>query len=60
MDILLNTNHLHKIQKIFVITGWTSPIKMDENTVLNWTKDMCEVGYKYDCDFDGWGTNPDQ
>ena len=46
--------------KSFVITGWTTKMKMQDNVVANWTKEMCELGYKFDCDFDGWGTSPDQ
>lgn len=46
--------------KTLIITGWTTPIKMDESSVLDWTKLMCEIGYEFDCDFDGWGTNPEQ
>ena len=44
----------------FVITGWTTKMKMKDNVVANWTKEMCEFGYKFDCDFDGWGTSPGQ
>ena len=44
----------------FVITGWTSPMKMDDKTVLDWTASMCDLGKEHDCDFDGWGTNPQQ
>lgn len=44
----------------FVITGWTDPIQMGNETVLEWARLMCELGYKNDCDFDGWGTNPSQ
>jgi hypothetical protein len=44
----------------YLITGWSTPMKMDETVVVEWTRAMCELGYKYDCDFDGWGTNPDQ
>jgi hypothetical protein len=46
--------------KILIISGWTLPIKMDIDSVLEWIKEMCEVGYEFDCDFDGWGTNPEQ
>ena len=46
-------------KKLFVITGWTIKIKMADSIVLDWTKQMCDLGYKYDCDFDGWGTQPD-
>lgn len=44
----------------FIITGWTTKMKMQDTIVANWTKEMCELGYKFDCDFDGWGTSPDQ
>lgn len=47
-------------KNLFVVSGWTSKMKMDNEVVKQWTKQMCELGYQYDCDFDGWGTEPDQ
>jgi regulator of RNase E activity RraB len=47
-------------KKLFIITGWTTKMKMDDQAVQLWTKEMCELGYKFDCEFDGWGTTPDQ
>ena len=47
-------------QNLLIITGWTTKIKMDEQTILKWTADMTKLGYKYDAEFDGWGTNPGQ
>lgn len=47
-------------KKLFIVTGWTTKMKMENEIVKNWTKQMCELGYKFDCDFDGWGTTPDQ
>ena len=47
-------------KKLFIVTGRTSKMKMSDEVVKLWTKQMCEVGYKYDCEFDGWGTEPDQ
>jgi regulator of RNase E activity RraB len=47
-------------KKEFVITGWTTPIKMDLDSVTSWTENMCKTGMKHDCEFDGWGTNPTQ
>jgi len=47
-------------KKEFVIKGWTSPMKMDDKTVLDWTASMCDLGREHDCDFDGWGTTPEQ
>ena len=44
----------------FLIKGWTNRIKMDEQTVVQWTEEMCRTGFKHDCKFDGWGTNPKQ
>ena len=46
-------------QTEFIITGWTTKMKMSEDVVKKWTKEMCELGYKYDCDYDGWGTQPE-
>ena len=47
-------------KNLYVITGWTTKMAMDDQTVQSWTRQMCELGYKFDCDFDGWGTSPDQ
>lgn len=49
-------DHSASDKKQFLVNGWTSPIKMDEKTVLDWTARMCDVGRKHDCEFDGWGT----
>jgi hypothetical protein len=43
----------------FVITGWSTPIKMDESEVVSWTEKMCRLGFEHDADFDGWGTSPE-
>jgi regulator of RNase E activity RraB len=47
-------------KKLFVITGWTIRLAMTASVVMDWTKQMCDLGYKFDCEFDGWGTEPDQ
>ena len=47
-------------KKLFIITGWTTKMKMADEVVVQWTKQMCELGYKFDCEFDGWGTEPEQ
>jgi len=44
----------------YLITGWTQAMPMDVVTVASWVRRMCEIGYKYDCEFDGWGTTPAQ
>ncbi len=47
-------------ESLQVITGWTSPMQMSLDCVLDWTKLMCELATEFDCEFDGWGTNPEQ
>ena len=47
-------------KKLFIVTGWTTKMKMTNEVVSNWTKQMCELGFKHDCEFDGWGTSDDQ
>lgn len=45
---------------LMLVNGWTTPMPMDEATVTDWTARMCQVGFEHDCEFDGWGTNPEQ
>ena len=47
-------------KNLFIVTGWTTKMKMEGDIVNQWTKQMCELGYQFDCEFDGWGTEPDQ
>ncbi len=47
-------------KKIYVITGWTDKMFMNEATVTEWTRQMCQIGYDNDCEFDGWDTTPVQ
>jgi regulator of RNase E activity RraB len=44
-------------EKVQLVTGWTMPMLMRDDTVLAWTREMCSLGFAHDCDFDGWGTN---
>lgn len=44
----------------FLVNGWSPQIQMDEVTVVQWTRQMCDLGQKHDCEFDGWGTTPKQ
>lgn len=47
-------------KKLFVVSGWTTKMTMADEVIKQWTKQMCALGYKFDCEFDGWGTEPDQ
>ena len=47
-------------KKLFIVTGLTTPIQMTADRVIEWAGKMCVLGHRQDCEFDGWGTNPDQ
>lgn len=47
-------------KNLFIVTGWTTKMKMADGVVKQWTEQMCKLGYKFDCEFDGWGTDPCQ
>ena len=47
-------------KKLFVITGWTNKMAIADSVIIDWTKQMCDLGYEFDCEFDGWGTEPAQ
>jgi len=53
-------DHSASDKKQFVVTGWTTLMNMDNQTVIDWTSRMCDEGREHDCEFDGWGTNPKQ
>lgn len=44
----------------YVVTGWTTSLRMEEAVLVRWTEAMCELGYERDAEFDGWGTHPEQ
>ena len=44
--------------KVYLVTGWSPPVRMHEKDVVVWTEYMVRLGYDHDCEFDGWGTNP--
>jgi len=37
---------------LFVTTCWTTPIRLDEATVINWIETMCRLGFAHDAEFD--------
>ncbi len=47
-------------KKIRIVARATVPVMMATEKVLEWTENMCNVGYKHDCEFDGWGLSPQQ
>jgi regulator of RNase E activity RraB len=43
-----------------IVTGWTAAMTMSTDIVQSWVRQMCDLGFKHDCQFDGWGTTPEQ
>lgn len=59
-DFKYNIAPTKKIQNVFIVNGWTIKIKMEIENIENWITKMCDLSLKYDCEFNGWGTIPDQ
>ena len=47
-------------KKIRIVAGASAPVQMARDKILEWTETMCNTGFKHDCEFDGWGLNPEQ
>jgi hypothetical protein len=45
--------------KLYVVKGWTEKMSTDEEILGNWVKEMCQLGFAYDCEFDGWEIKTD-
>jgi hypothetical protein len=43
--------------RLFVVTGWTTPLGMDDESIVQWVEKMVRLGYAHDSEFDGWGVN---
>ncbi|TGD59882.1 ribonuclease E inhibitor RraB [Flavobacterium humi] len=39
---------------LFMVSGRTTEIKMMHEALRKWSVEMCELGYKHDCNFDRW------
>lgn len=40
--------------KVFVVKGQTTPMKMMHEVLRKWAVDMCDLGFKHDCNFESW------
>lgn len=58
LNYSINQSVYEEDKKIFIVTGWTTKIKITEEVIKKWTNQMCELGYKFDCEFDFLETNP--
>jgi len=52
-----HSNPVHRSSKdkgLWVLTANSSRVNMDSISLNNWTATECELGYKNDCQFQGW------
>ena len=52
-----HTNPIHsspKDRSLWVLTGNAASISMDSASLNQWTASVCVIGYKQDCEFQGW------
>ena len=54
MDYVVNYGPAPQNKNHFVISGRTTEIKMMHESLSKWVAEMCELGYKHDCNFDNW------
>ncbi len=59
-SLKFDTSEPEKSDSYWIVSGWTQPMNMDIETVTNWCFKMIDLGFKFDCSFDGWGTYPNQ
>ncbi len=47
---------LNQINEIWELNGRTYPIKLEIDSINKWERKMWEIGFKFDCELDGWET----
>lgn len=47
---------LNQINEIWELNGRTYPIKLEIDSINKWERKMWEIGYKFDCELNGWET----
>lgn len=55
LDLEVSWYELVNNRNLYSVIGWTDKMANDEELLLYWSKYMCQLGYKFDCEFDGWG-----
>ena len=47
---------INQANKIWELHGRTYPIKLELDNINMWERKMWDIGYKFDCELDGWQT----
>ena len=56
LNYSVHFNKLSGDKELYLISGMTIKMSMDDSTITKWSQKMCKLGYRFDCKFDGWGT----
>lgn len=54
LEYIVNYGPATHDKNLFLISGRTTDIKMMHESLSKWVAEMCELGYKHDCNFDSW------
>ncbi|MFI5134352.1 MAG: ribonuclease E inhibitor RraB [Chitinophagales bacterium] len=52
-----HTNAIHSSPKdhsLWVLTGNSARVNIDSGSLNEWTSSLCETGFRYDCQLEGW------
>lgn len=59
LDYIVHSDVASHDKNLFVIRGRTTQMKMMHEILRRWVTEMCELGYKHDCNFDSWQIIPE-
>jgi len=59
MNFIVNHGPASQNKNLFAISGRTLEIKMMHESLSKWVSEMCELGYKHDCNFESWQIVPE-
>lgn len=59
MNFIVNYGPASQNKNLFAISGRTLEIKMMHESLSKWVSEMCELGYKHDCNFESWQIVPE-
>lgn len=52
LNYSVNRSIYDEEKKVFVVTGWTTKMKITDEVIKKWPNQMCQLGYQFDCEFD--------
>ena len=47
---------VNQVSNIWELVGRSNPVKLEIESINTWERNRWEIGYKFDCELDGWET----